>query len=128
MVEGTHFQLYLRLGENYNDYDIMGFEWISCDDNATSVVSFIRRGDSAENQLLFVCNFTPVEHKGFKVGVPCAGKYTEVLNSDDTKYGGTGMTNKKAITAQKENINNREYSITMDLPPLSTVVFKYDYK
>ncbi len=112
----------------YNDYDIMGFEWISCDDNATSVVSFIRRGDSAENQLLFVCNFTPVEHKGFKVGVPCAGKYTEVLNSDDTKYGGTGMTNKKAITAQKENINNREYSITMDLPPLSTVVFKYDYK
>ncbi len=112
----------------YNDYDIMGFEWISCDDNESSVVSFIRRGETAENQLLFVCNFTPVAHPNFKVGVPCAGKYTEILNSDDTKYGGSGMTNKKAIAAKKESVNGRDYSITMDLPPLSTVVFKYDYK
>ncbi|MDE5966027.1 MAG: 1,4-alpha-glucan branching protein GlgB [Lachnospiraceae bacterium] len=112
----------------YNDYDVMGFEWISCDDAQTSVVSFIRRGKSAKNQLLFVCNFTPVEHSGFKVGVPCAGKYTEVLNSDAEQYGGENRLNAKALTAQKENINGREYAITMELPPLSTVVFQYDYK
>ncbi len=110
----------------YNDYDVMGFEWISCDDPQSSVVSFIRRGDSAKDQLLFVCNFTPVEHKEFKVGVPCSGKYTEVLNSDAVKYGGEGRVN-KSLVAKEEFINNRKYAITIDLPPLSTVVFRYDY-
>ena len=105
----------------------MGFEWISCDDAQTSVVSFIRRGDTAKDQLLFVCNFTPVEHPAFKVGVPCPGRYTEILNSDAEQYGGENRLN-KALTAKAENINNKDYAITMELPPLSTVVFRFDYK
>ncbi len=111
----------------YNDYDIMGFEWINCDDASESVVSFIRRGKTTKDQLLFICNFTPVEHDGFMVGVPCLGKYTEILNSDDEKYGGTGKVN-KVVDAQSGERDGRDQHITIDLPPLSALCFKYDYK
>ncbi len=112
----------------YNDSDPMGFEWINCSNPQSSTVSFIRRGSSAKNQLLFICNFTPVDKPGFKLGVPCEGNYTEVLNSDNEIYGGLGRINGKPIKAVKEDYDNRDYSITLDLPPLSVVVLKYDYK
>lgn len=112
----------------YNDQDPMGFEWISCDDPQSSIVSFVRRGSTAKNQLLFVCNFTPVDRDGFIVGVPCPGNYTEILNSDAEEFGGNGRVNAKPIKAVAEPWNNRDYSIKMHLPPLSVTVFKYDYK
>ena len=111
----------------YNDQDQMGFEWISCDDPQSSIVSFIRRGSTAKDQLLFVCNFTPVDRDGFVVGVPCPGKYTEILNSDAEEFGGKGRVNTKPVKAENEPWNGREQSITMHLPPLSVVVFRYDY-
>ena len=111
----------------YNDQDQMGFEWISCDDPQSSIVSFIRRGSTAKDQLLFVCNFTPVDRDGFVVGVPCPGKYTEILNSDAEEFGGKGRVNAKPVKAENEPWNGREQSITMHLPPLSVVVFRYDY-
>ena len=111
----------------YNDQDQMGFEWISCDDPQSSIVSFIRRGSTAKDQLLFVCNFTPVDRDGFIVGVPCQGKYTEILNSDAEEFGGKGRMNPKPLKAENEPWNGREQSITMHLPPLSVVVFRYDY-
>ena len=76
---------------------------------------------------MFVCNFTPVDRDGFIVGVPCQGKYTEILNSDAEEFGGKGRTNPKPLKAENEPWNNREQSITMHLPPLSVVVFRYDY-
>ena len=106
----------------------MGFEWISCDDPQSSIISFIRRGSTAKDQLLFVCNFTPVDRDGFIVGVPCPGNYTEILNSDAEEFGGNGRMNEKPIKAVAEPWNNRDYSISMHLPPLSVTVFKYDYK
>lgn len=112
----------------YNDQDQMGFEWISCDDPQSSIVSFIRRGSTAKDQLLFVCNFTPMDRDGFVVGVPCPGSYTEILNSDAEEFGGLNRINDKPIKAVKEAWNNREYSISMHLPPLSVTVFRYDYK
>ena len=111
----------------YNDQDQMGFEWISCDDPQSSIVSFIRRGSTAKDQLLFVCNITPVDRDGFIVGVPCSGKYTEILNSDAQEFGGHNRINEVPIKAVKESWNGRDYSITMHLPPLSVCVFKYDY-
>lgn len=111
----------------YNDCDPMGFEWINCDDNERSQVSFIRRGSTAENQILVVCNFTPVERKEFWVGVPCLGTYTEILNSDDTEFEGEGRVNKRSIKAVQGECDGREQYISIDLPPLSVVVFKYDY-
>ncbi|MBQ4059338.1 MAG: 1,4-alpha-glucan branching protein GlgB [Lachnospiraceae bacterium] len=112
----------------YNDQDPMGFEWINCNDPQSSIVSFIRRGSTSKKQLLFVCNFTPMDRDGFIVGVPCAGKYTEVLNSDAEEFGGKGGINPTPIKATNEPWDGKENSISIHLPPLSTVVFEYDYK
>ncbi|MGN0439058.1 MAG: 1,4-alpha-glucan branching protein GlgB [Lachnospiraceae bacterium] len=112
----------------YNDQDPMGFDWISCDDPQSSIVSFIRRGSTAKDQLLFVCNFTPVDRDGFIVGAPCPGKYTEILNSDAVEFGGKGRLNETPIKAVKEPWNGKDYSFSLHLPPLSVCVFKYDYK
>ena len=112
----------------YNDCDPMGFEWINCNDNEHSQISFIRRGSKAEDQLLVVCNFTPVERKNFWVGVPCEGTYTEILNSDAKEFEGEGRVNKKPLRAVLGECDGKQQHIVFDLPPLSVVVFKYDYK
>ena len=111
----------------YNDCDPMGFEWISCNDNEMSRVSFIRRGSSAKDQILVVCNFIPVECKDFRVGVPCLGEYTEILNSDAEEFGGEGRVNKKPLKAVVGDCDEKEQYISFVLPPLSVVMFKYDY-
>ncbi len=111
-----------------NDYDSMGFEWMSVDNAETSTVSFVRRGASVKNQLLFVCNFTPVQRDGFMTGVPCAGKYTQILSSDELRFGGTGVKNPKVINAKKVPCDDKDYSIGLDLPPLSVTVYQFDYK
>ena len=111
----------------YNDCDQMGFEWINCNDNEHSQISFIRRGSTAKDQLLFICNFTPVERENFWVGVPCLGSYTEILNSDAEEFEGEGRVNKKALQAIPGSCDGKEQYISFTLPPLSVVVFKYDY-
>lgn len=111
----------------YNDCDPMGFEWINCNDNEHSQISFIRRGSSAKEQLLVVCNFTPVERENFWVGVPCMGDYVEILNSDAVEFEGEGRVNKKPLKAVKGACDGRDQYISFTLPPLSTVIFKYDY-
>ncbi len=122
-------KLYQKYDAMYvNDYDTMGFEWMSCENADMSVVSFVRRGTSAKNQLLFLCNFTPVARENMKFGVPCAGTYTQILSSDEERFGGTGMKNKKSVSAKKETWDGRDYSIEMNLPPLSVTVYRFDYK
>ncbi len=111
----------------YNDCDQMGFEWINCNDNEHSQISFIRRGSTAKDQLLFICNFTPVERENFWVGVPCLGSYTEILNSDAEEFEGEGIVNKKPLQAIPGSFDGKEQYISFTLPPLSVVVFKYDY-
>ncbi|HBA96800.1 MAG TPA: 1,4-alpha-glucan branching enzyme, partial [Lachnospiraceae bacterium] len=85
-------------------------------------------GSSAKDQLLFICNFTPVEYTGFRTGVPCLGKYTKIMSSDELRYGGTGVKNSKTVQAEKIECENRDYSIEMNLPPLSVTIYKFDYK
>ena len=130
-------QAYVReLNKLYEKYDAMyvndcepiGFEWMSCDNADMSTVSFVRRGSSAKNQLLFVCNFTPVSYEKYRTGVPCAGDYVKVLSSDDEKFGGTGANIKKTIKAEKIECERKDYSIEFNLPPMSVTVFKFDYK
>lgn len=72
-----------------------GFEWIECDDAENSVVSFVRHGANVEDLIVIICNFTPKTVEGYDVGVPYEGYYKEILNSDDEKYGGSGVINKK---------------------------------
>ncbi|MBQ8167295.1 MAG: 1,4-alpha-glucan branching protein GlgB, partial [Lachnospiraceae bacterium] len=77
----------------YNDNEVMGFEWIKCDDAEEGIVAFIRRGKTAKDQLMFVCNFVPVEKTTHLIGAPCLTKYEEILNSDAEEFGGLGRVN-----------------------------------
>ena len=79
----------------YNDNNQMGFEWTKVDDANTSIIAFVRRGKTVKDQLLFVCNFVPVERKDYWIGVPCLTEYEEIINSDAKIYGGSGTKNGK---------------------------------
>ena len=110
-----------------NDYDPMGFEWMDCDNAQDSIVSFVRRGETKKKQLLFICNFTPMWRDEYRIPVPCKGKYKEVLNSDDVRFAGNGATNPEPIKAEEVPYKGKDYSITVKVPPLSVMVFEYDY-
>ncbi len=71
-----------------------------------------------------VCNFTPVVRHGYRVGVPGPGAYTEALNTDATRYGGSGVVNGGEITVESTPASGREYSLSITLPPLAAVVLK----
>ena len=92
-----------------------------------SILSFVRRGSTPKKQLLFVCNFTPVERDNYSIPVPCYTTYKEILNSDDVQFGGKGRLNSKAVKALDKKNARTPYSIEITVPPLSTVVFEYDY-
>lgn len=110
-----------------HDYDAKGFEWVNCQDAKSSIISFIRHSDTKKEQLLIICNFTPVWKDDYRVGVPCEGEYTEILNSDALAYGGYGVCNQEPLEACEGEWDGRDYYISFKLPPLSTVIFIYDY-
>ncbi|MBR6217984.1 MAG: 1,4-alpha-glucan branching protein GlgB [Eubacterium sp.] len=113
----------------YNDNEVMGFEWIKVDDADSGIVTFVRRGKSSKDQIMVICNFVPVERKDYRIGVPCLTEYKEILNSDDEKFGGLGRTNKgKKLVAEKAPCDRSDVSMVLDIPPLSTIILKYDYK
>lgn len=105
------------------DYKPEGFEWISCNDAERSIVSLLRKTTKKEETMLVVCNFTPVVREDFLVGVPFAGKYKEIFNSDDVKFGGQGNLNPRVKTSKKEECDGKEDSISITVPPLGISVF-----
>lgn len=110
----------------YNDNEVMGFEWIKCDDAEEGIVAFIRRGKTAKDQLMFVCNFVPVEKTTHLIGAPCLTKYEEILNSDAVEFGGLGRVN-GTVQAIDQPCDRMNYAVSLTIPPLSVMVFKYDY-
>ena len=110
----------------YNDNNQMGFEWTKVDDANTSIIAFVRRGKTVKDQLLFVCNFVPVERKDYWIGVPCLTEYEEIINSDAKIYGGSGTKN-GTVKAFEEKCDRMPYAISIDIAPLSMMVFRYDY-
>ena len=106
------------------DFDPAGFEWIDCHDGASSTLSFIRKGKSLEDVLLIVCNFTPVVRHSYRLGVPRAGVWNEVLNSDAALYGGSGQGNLGRVEANPTPSHNRPYSVGLTLPPLAVMFLK----
>ncbi len=101
-----------------------GFEWMNCSDSENSTVSFVRRAKNKDDMVLVVCNFDTIQHEEFAIGVP-KGKYKEILNSDDVKFGGSGFVNSRMLTTKKVKVDGRPDSITIKLAPLSVAVFKY---
>jgi len=106
------------------DFDPAGFEWIDFNDVNHSIVSYLRRGSSTPDVVLVVCNFTPVAHGDYRVGVPFAGPWKELLNSDAKEYGGRGLGNLGALEAVPEPLHGRSHSLRLTLPPLGVLVFK----
>ncbi|MDE6024264.1 MAG: 1,4-alpha-glucan branching protein GlgB [Lachnospiraceae bacterium] len=111
----------------YNDNEPVGFEWVKVDDADEGIVAFVRRGKTVKDQLLFVCNFVPVERTTHLIGAPCPGEYTEILNSDAEEFGGMNRTN-GVVTAIDKPCDRMNYALSLTIPPLSVMIFKYDYK
>lgn len=101
-----------------------GFEWINYSDAQNAVLSFIRKGTNEKENLIVVCNFTPVVRDTYRIGLPKKGKLTQIFNSDKKQYGGSGVENSKTIKIEKEAWNGRDFSAEVVLPPLGVVVFK----
>jgi 1,4-alpha-glucan branching enzyme len=101
-----------------------GFEWIDGGNSADSVLIYTRKGFDKKNDLVIVLNMTPNPHEGYRVGVPEAGSWKEIFNSDDKQYWGSGMGNPKAIKSENTAWHGRDNSISVTLPPLAAVVFK----
>jgi 1,4-alpha-glucan branching enzyme len=120
-----------------NDFTGGGFQWINCNDSERSLLSFYRVGEkkrrtkaeqtekgSTYEYLIFICNFTPIPHVDYRVGLPVPGRYTEVLNSDDAKYGGSGIINPGPLISDEFLCDGRQHSVHLKLPPLAIVVLK----
>lgn len=103
-----------------NDFSWDGFSWISSDDNEQSVIAF-RRIDNKGKEIITVCNFVPVQRENYRIGVPEKGSYKVVLNTDDKRYGGDGLSTKKTYTAKAEPMHGFDYSIELNLPPLTAL-------
>jgi 1,4-alpha-glucan branching enzyme len=105
------------------DFSPDGFEWIDCNDGDASVLSFVRRGPGPDDLVLVVCNFTPVSRSNYRVGVPRGGRWTERLNSDAPRYGGSGEGNLGGVDAAPIGAHGRLHSLTLWLPPLAALYF-----
>ena len=118
-------RLYTTNAPLYNlQFEMEGFEWINYSDAENSVLSYIRK-DTKGDMLIICCNFTPIPRDNYRIGLPQKGKLKEILNSDDTKYGGSGVLNSATIKVENKSWNYREYSAVLQLPPLGAVVLKY---
>jgi 1,4-alpha-glucan branching enzyme len=101
-----------------------GFEWIDFHDVENTVLSFVRKGARESDELIFVCNFTPVPRHEYTIGVRSAAVYREVLNSDAEYYGGSNVGNLGGVEAQPGEMHGRPYSLRLTLPPLGVLVLK----
>ena len=100
-----------------------GFQWIDYGDHENSVLTYIRKGHDAKNDIMVACNFTPVAREDYRIGVPKSGQLKEVFNSDAKKYGGSGMASNISKLEKKPWQGYKE-SVKMTIPPLSIVIFK----
>jgi 1,4-alpha-glucan branching enzyme len=105
------------------DFDGSGFEWIDGNDSENSVIAFLRWPDEGGRPILVACNFTPVVREGYRIGVPLAGGWREVLNSDAPEYGGSGVGNQGRVQSEETPWHGRMNSARVTLPPLGVVMF-----
>jgi 1,4-alpha-glucan branching enzyme len=101
-----------------------GFEWINYSDHHNAVMAYIRKGNNTKEDVIVVCNFTPVVRKNYRIGLPQKGKLVEIFNSDAEIYGGSGVANPGKLTIENSPYDGRDYSVALDLAPLAVMVFR----
>ncbi|HEX8853214.1 MAG TPA: alpha amylase C-terminal domain-containing protein, partial [Pyrinomonadaceae bacterium] len=106
------------------DHDPSGFLWLDADNASQNIVAFLRLAPSTGRQLLCVCSFSPLVREGYRVGLPRAGKYRPLLNTDDARYGGSGLIRCQPLDAEEQPFHGQPFSAQLDLPPLATVWFE----
>lgn len=102
-----------------------GFEWIDHGDHENSVISYIRKGKDEKDNVIVICNLTPIPRESYRIGFPKAGTLKEIFNSDSKKFNGTGDYHNKKVVTQETEWNFRDNSVELNLPPLGMMVFKY---
>ena len=118
-------ELYVRESGLWQaDHDAAGFYWIDCTDQDASVLIFARQEQSLLSRVVVILNLTPVPRPGYRVGLPCAGRWREVLNSDAGIYGGGNVGNLGGVWAEAHRWHNQDHSAEVTLPPLSILVLK----
>jgi 1,4-alpha-glucan branching enzyme len=108
------------------DCDGGGFEWLEANDAETSVLAWLRKGKPGSAPVLVICNFTPTPRDGYRLGLPAAGRWREILNTDAQIYGGSGLGNLGMIATEEVASHGRMYSAKLTLPPLATVWFRLE--
>lgn len=111
-----------------NQFTAEGFEWINHDDHENSVIAYIRKGKDEKNNVIVICNFTPIPRENYRIGVPKAGDLKEIFNSDSKKFNGTGDYHTNKVSTDEIAWNYRDQSISIDLPPLGLLALKYQKK
>ncbi|WET02623.1 1,4-alpha-glucan branching protein GlgB [Flavobacterium sp. YJ01] len=100
-----------------------GFEWINYSDHQNAVLSYIRKGNNPDENIIVVCNFTQVVRENYRIGIPKKGKLKEIFNSDAETYGGSGVSNTKSLKVESVSYDGRDFSVELILPPLSVTVY-----
>jgi 1,4-alpha-glucan branching enzyme len=106
------------------DFEYLGFEWVDFHDTDNSVIVFLRHARARDEHVVVVCNFTPVPRCGYRIGVPEACFYREILNTDAAAYGGSGATNSPGLYAMYQPWHNQPFCLELTLPPLGVVILK----
>ena len=106
------------------NFENEGFEWIDLNDHQNSVISFVRKGLNDSEQVVVVCNFTPVPRENYRIGAPINGEYNLIFNSDDSSYWGSDFKVLSKVKTEKAEKHGRQQSISLNLPPLSVIVYK----
>jgi 1,4-alpha-glucan branching enzyme len=104
------------------DFDAHGFEWIDYNDRDNSILSWIRR-DKSGGFVVVISNLTPIAREKYSIGVPVSGTYTELLNTDSERYGGSGIAN-NALQTTGQSQHGRPDSLSLRLPALATLILK----
>jgi 1,4-alpha-glucan branching enzyme len=108
------------------DCDGAGFRWLVVDDHSNSVYAYLRGGGPQVPAVIVVCNFTPVPRAHYRIGVPGAGGWRELLNTDAQLYGGSNLGNGGWVQAQQIQSHGLPFSLELTLPPLATVLLRQD--
>ena len=104
------------------DFEHQGFEWLDCEDRQNSILAYVRK--DTHSQVIIVLNFTPIVRENYRIGVPLAGAYREILNSDSEYYHGSNVGNAGLVQTERLPCMGRDHSLNLNLPPLAALVLK----